>query len=367
MKRWLYLLGVIIVASFGLSRCTVINSEAELSNSKGKFANSEIDYNSGLGDIWKISKMYFTAKRNVPEPQLPVPVKPISIEQLLAGKEDIIYRLGHSTILMRLDGELILIDPVFNDRASPVQWIGPKRFHQPPILLAQLPQIKAVIISHDHYDHLEQDAIIALKDKTEHFLTPLKVGERMINWGVDKNKVTELDWWQEAKIDSFTFVATPAQHFSGRGIFDRDKTLWASWVVQSSQSKLFYTGDTGYFGGFKQIGERYGPFDITIVETGAYNDMWSEIHMLPEQSVQAHIDLKGKAMMPVHNGTFDLSLHDWYEPFERVLAASQQHQVQLLTPIFGEGVNIVKPQSSHRWWLDVIVNDENSAITQARL
>ena len=362
MKKRFVAIGVILVASLGLSRCALINSEVELPNADKKFTNTEIEYKTSLSQTWKIARTLGSAKRNVPEPQLPVPVKPISQAQLQQGDEDVIYRLGHSTLLLRLAGEFVLIDPVFSERASPVQWFGPKRFHQPPLSLAQLPPLKAVVISHDHYDHLDYHSIIALKDKTEQFITPLKVGDRMISWGVDSHKVTQLDWWQEVSFGELTFIATPAQHFSGRGVFDRDKTLWAGWVIRSTDSNIFYTGDSGYFGGFKQIGEKYGPFDIAVVETGAYNDLWPDIHMLPEQSLQTHLDLQGKAMMPVHNGTFDLSLHDWYEPFERVLDAANTHKVKLLTPIFGQQVSISKPDAEYRWWLDVIVALEQQSI-----
>jgi L-ascorbate metabolism protein UlaG (beta-lactamase superfamily) len=175
----------------------------------------------------------------------------------------------------------------------------------------------------------------------------------MINWGVDADKVTELDWWQEHQVDGINFAATPTQHFSGRGLFDKDSTLWAGWVIQGQNSNLYFSGDSGYFGGFKAVGEKYGPFDITMIETGAYNDMWKEIHMLPEESVQAHIDLKGKAMIPIHNGTFDLALHDWYEPFERAQSAAIQHDVQLLTPKFGEQVEIQSPGIYSAWWREV--------------
>lgn len=359
LKKWLYVLGVVVVMSFGLTKCAVINTDVELPNSKKVFKNTEVEYQSSLGDVFRIAKMFMTAKRNIPEPVKPIPVKPISQQQLLAGNEDVIYRLGHSTLLLRLSGEFVLIDPVFGERVSPVSWMGPKRFHQPPINIAQLPELKAVVISHDHYDHLEVDAIKALKDKTANFVTPLNVGERLKSWGIKESKITQLDWWQSVSFDSLTFTAAPAQHFSGRGLFDKDKTLWAGWAIKSQHSDVFYTGDTGYFDGFKQIGERLGPFDLTIVETGAYNDMWLPIHMLPEQSVQAHVDLKGKAMMPVHNGTFDLSLHDWFEPLDRALVAANQHQVELLTPIFGEAVSIKAPQPTGRWWQSISLSDDD--------
>lgn len=322
-------------------------------NEKGKFVNSEIRYKPSLSNIWDMIKEQFTTKRNAATPSDVIPLHTLSREQLEADKDDALYRLGHSTILMRLNGSYVLTDPVFSDRASPVQWAGPKRFHPAPIAIDGLPEIKAVIISHDHYDHLDKAAIKSLADKVEYFITPLKVGENLIAWGVDKSKIIELDWWQEVKVEGLTFVATPSQHFSGRGLFDRDETLWASWVIQSDKRNLFFSGDSGYFSGFKEIGDKYGPFDITMIETGAYNALWAEIHMLPEQSLQAHIDLRGKAMLPIHNGTFDLALHDWYEPFERITQLAQEKNVNLLTPLFGQPVEIEQPSAMYAWWREV--------------
>ncbi|MDG3088515.1 MBL fold metallo-hydrolase [Vibrio hannami] len=320
---------------------------------KGKFVNTEIRYEPSMGNMWDIAKQYFVVKREAAQPNGEIPVYKLSKEVLESHSEDAIYRLGHSTILMRLGGEYVMTDPVFSDRASPVQWAGPKRFHQPPISIDELPDIKVVVISHDHYDHLDKAAIKKLANKVEHFVTPLKVGDYLIEWGVDSDKVTQLDWWQEKQIDDLKLVATPAQHFSGRGLFNRDETLWASWVIQNENTNLFFSGDGGYFEGFKEIGERFGPFDLTMVESGAYNELWADIHMLPEQSVQAHIDLKGKAMLPIHNGTFDLSMHEWYDPFEVISEIALERNVHLVTPKFGELVSIKEPQASYAWWRDV--------------
>ena len=171
-----------------------------------------------------------------------------------------------------------------------------------------------------------------------------------MSWGVDANKVHELDWWQELAIGKVKLTATPAQHFSGRGVFDSNKTLWASWAITTPQSSLFFSGDSGYFDGFKHIGEKLGPFDLTILENGAYDRNWSQVHMTPEETMQAHIDLKGRALMPVHNGTFDLALHPWYEPLERLSVLASELEVPLVTPIVGERTVINKPDASHFWW-----------------
>ncbi|KJZ12562.1 hydrolase [Marinomonas sp. S3726] len=325
---------------------------------EGKFVNSEIQYESGLGDIVGISMAYLTAKRDAPEPAMPVPLKMINKAELDQTNEAVIYRLGHSTLLMKIDGSYVLADPVFSERASPFSFVGPKRFHQPPISMEELPQISAVILSHDHYDHLDKAAILTLANKVDQFVTPLKVGKTLVKWGIDPKQITELDWWQDIKIGSLTLTATPAQHFSGRGLFDRDKTLWAGWAIKGEQANVFYTGDTGYFSGFKEIGERLGPFDLSMVETGAYNKLWKNIHMHPSESMQAHLDLNAKAMMPVHNGTFDLSLHDWYEPLESILNLAQENKVRLITPIFGEAVMIKDPQPTQAWWQSLVVEEK---------
>ena len=331
------------------------SSESNVSNEQeGKFQNSEINYQSSLSSVWKIAKAYWQTDRAAPTPTKTIPLKQLTKENLLSEKHDALYRLGHSTLLLKLASDFILIDPVFSERASPVQWAGPKRFHQPPISIAELPNVKVVIISHDHYDHLDKTTILALADKVEQFVTPLKVGNYLRDWGIADEKITELDWWQSKQLSELTITATPAQHFSGRGLFDKDETLWASWVIEHKGTKLFYSGDGGYFSGFKEIGKRYGPFNFTMIETGAYNALWREIHMTPEESLQAHLDVKGEFMIPVHNGTFDLALHDWFEPFERIVTLVKQQGVSLLTPTFGETVNLAQPMPTKLWWREVM-------------
>ena len=284
-------------------------------------------------------------------PQSALPVYGLGRQQLLAAPDHSLWRLGHSTVLMKLRGELFITDPVFSERASPVQWAGPLRFHQPPISIAELPPIKAVILSHDHYDHLDEQAVKALAEKTEHFFTTLGVGDRLMEWGVPASKVRQLDWWQETEVAGLRLVATPSQHFSGRSLFDSNSTLWASWVIIDGDFKVFFSGDTGYFAGFKQIGDRFGPFDLTLMETGAYNVAWPHVHMQPEESLQAHLDLRGNHLLPIHNGTFDLAIHDWHEPFDRISALAQAKGVALSTPRMGERVDMRHPQPGVHWWL----------------
>ena len=283
-------------------------------------------------------------------PNRALPVQALTREQLLAAPDNSLFRLGHSTILLKLNGEFWLTDPVFSKRASPVQWAGPARFHAPPVSIADLPPIKGVILSHNHYDHLDYAAIRELEAKTEHFLAPLGVGDTLVSWGVPAAKVQQLGWWQSAAAGSLKLTATPAQHFSGRTLWDSNKTLWASWVIESGNLKVFFSGDTGYFKGFKEIGERFGPFDLTLMETGAYDPNWPDIHMQPRETMQAHIDLRGKVMLPIHNGTFDLAMHSWDDPFEQITALAAARGQTLATPMIGEALDIAQPQATGAWW-----------------
>jgi len=279
-----------------------------------------------------------------------IPLQALTRTQLLAAPDNTMYRIGHSTVLMKLHDTFWITDPMFSDRASPIQFAGPERFHAPPISIDKLPLIKAVIISHDHYDHLDHDSIMRLAGKTEYFLTPLGVGDILIDWGVPAAKVRQLDWWQAIDIGDVRFVATPAQHFSGRGLFKKNQTQWASWVLLASDQRVFFSGDSGYFDGFRQVGEKYGPFDLTLLETGAYNTKWPNVHMHPEESIQAHLDLKGKRLLPIHNGTFDLSMHSWRDPFERIIALGTIQSIPVITPLMGEPVSMHENKGSRRWW-----------------
>ncbi|NWA01681.1 MBL fold metallo-hydrolase [Pseudomonas gingeri] len=320
---------------------------------QGQFRNLAPTPQGGLGKTLGIFwKMLFQKPRNT-RPASRVPVAALSREQLLAAPDFSVFRLGHSTLLLKLHGKFWLTDPVFVERASPVQWAGPKRFHQPPISLEELPPIEAVILSHNHYDHLDYKTVLQLAEKTEHFLAPLGVGDQLVKWGIPAGKVQQLDWWEETTVDGIRFAATPSQHFSGRTLFDNNQTLWASWVMIVDDVRIFFSGDSGYFDGFKQIGEHYGPFDLTLMETGAYNVDWPHVHMQPEQSLQAHLDLKGRWLLPIHNGTFDLAFHAWHEPFDRILALAWERNVAITTPQMGEGFNLLQPHRGRAWWLDV--------------
>ena len=317
----------------------------------GKFHNEAPREQPGFAKMMEILKRWVFEEKVDAEPNKPLPLITLSRAQLdaLSNDEMHLVKLGHSSFLIKAQGEYWLIDPVFSDRASPFSFMGPKRFQPTPISIAELPPIDKVLISHNHYDHLDKAAIKQLVAKTKQFLVPMGIEGDLQKWGVDPARVQRFNWWQELKTDSAQFVFTPSQHFSGRGLGDGNRTLWGSWVIKSADSSVYFSGDSGYFGGFKQIGEKYGPFDLTLIETGAYNKDWPDIHMFPEESVQAHIDLRGKTMLPIHNSTFDLSFHPWYEPLKRVSAEAEKRQVQLTTPLVGE-VFTVDDLNDEAWW-----------------
>src|SRR5690606_16810135 len=206
-------------------------------------------------------------------------------------------------------------------------------------------------ISHDHYDHLDYESIMKLKGKVGHFYVPLGVSSHLLKWEIAPEKITELDWWQETSLDNFKIVCTPARHFSGRGLFDNFITLWSSWIVRPPTANVYFSGDGGYGPHFKEIGERYGPFDFAMLECGQYNELWKDIHMMPEQTVQAAMDLETKLAMPIHWGAFTLALHTWRDPITRVTTAAQQHGVPITTPRIGDPVFLhadTFPVS--QWW-----------------
>lgn len=316
----------------------------------GRFRNPVKMHKMGFFKSLGIMLRFAFDKPKDTVPSQPIPVHAITQQQLLDAPDRSLFRLGHSTVLLKLNGQFWLTDPVFSERASPVQWAGPQRFHQPPISIDDLPPIKGVILSHDHYDHLDYDAVKKLAAKTDHFITTLGVGDRLITWGIPAAKVQQLGWWQASYVAGLKLVATPAQHFSGRGLSDRNKTLWASFVIEDRDVRIFFSGDSGYFDGFKEIGRRYGPFDLTMVETGAYDPQWPDVHMQPEESLQAHIDLRGKVLLPIHNGTFDLSLHAWHDPFDRITQLAAERRLPIATPEIGQIMDIRQPHAEIKWW-----------------
>jgi L-ascorbate metabolism protein UlaG (beta-lactamase superfamily) len=258
--------------------------------------------------------------------------------------------LGHASALLEIDGLRVLADPVWSERVSPSQQIGPKRMHAVPIAFDDLPPIDAVIISHDHYDHLDLDTVRMLRDRSSApFIVPLGVGGHLRSWGVPADRVIELDWDGEHRVGELTFTCIQARHFSGRSV-RRDDTLWSSWAVVGPQHRVFFGGDTGYTPTFADVGAELGPFDLTLMPIGAYDPRWADIHLNPEEAVRTHLDVRGGVLMPIHWATFDLAFHAWVEPVSRLLTAAAEHDVPVLIPRPGQRVTAVADPSDDRWW-----------------
>ena len=260
---------------------------------------------------------------------------------------------GHSSFLLELDGVRVLADPTWGERSSPFQWMGPKRWYPPPIELEELPPIDAVVISHDHYDHLDYTTLDRIKHWETRFVVPLGVGSHLAYWGVAPDRIVELDWWESTRVGEMEIVSVPSRHASGRFLTDYMHTLWSGFVFVGPRHRVYYSGDTGMFAGMQDIAQRYGPFDVTMIEVGAYHRTWPDWHIGPEQAVRAHRILRGKVFMPVHWGMWNLALHGWTEPAERVLAAARRTQTVLAMPRPGESIEPAKLPAFQKWWPDV--------------
>lgn len=257
---------------------------------------------------------------------------------------------GHSSALVEIEGARVLFDPVWSQRCSPSQLVGPKRLHPVPVPLAAVPRVDAIVISHDHYDHLDMATIRALvRLQAAPFVVPLGVGAHLERWGVPAARIVELDWDETTTAGGARLTATAARHFSGRGL-SRDGTLWASWVLAGATRRVFYTGDSGYFDGYAAIGQAHGPFDATLMQIGAYGEGWPDIHMTPEQGVAAHLDVRGEVLIPLHWATFNLALHAWTEPADRVWREAKARGVRLAVPRPGETVDADDPPLVDGWW-----------------
>jgi L-ascorbate metabolism protein UlaG (beta-lactamase superfamily) len=262
--------------------------------------------------------------------------------------------LGHSTVLVELDGVRVLTDPMWSERASPSRWVGPARFHAPPVPIEALPRLDAVVVSHEHYDHLDEGSIRALAARGVPFHVPLGVGAHLAAWGVPAAQIHEHDWWQEAALpgSDVRLVATPARHFNGRGLPWRTGALWSSWSIVGPRHRVFFSGDTGPTEALREIARRLGPFDVGLYEIGQYNPAWGDIHLGPEGALEAHARLGAKVLIPIHWSTFVLAYHDWSEPAETLVRLAEARGVRFMTPRLGEPVQPTAdpPSATTAWW-----------------
>ncbi|RAJ35403.1 L-ascorbate metabolism protein UlaG (beta-lactamase superfamily) [Pedobacter cryoconitis] len=259
---------------------------------------------------------------------------------------------GHSSYLLQLDTLKVLVDPVFSRTPSPFSFIGKKQYAGTDFIKAEdFPAIDVLLITHDHYDHMDYQSILKLKDSVKHFLTSAGAGSHLSRWGIPAEKITELAWEEQAVLSGLKFTAKPARHFTGR-LFKRNRTLWSSFILETPEHKLYLGGDSGYDSHFKLIGEEHGPFDLAILECGQYNELWPLIHMFPEQTVMAAKDLKAKVLLPVHWGKFTLALHDWNDSIIRVSKSAEESAQQITTPLMGETFVLGGAYPDKKWWLN---------------
>ncbi|QOJ30440.1 MAG: MBL fold metallo-hydrolase [Ignavibacteriales bacterium] len=288
------------------------------------------------------------------QPQSPQPVLKLDSAEIADynGGETRVTWFGHSAFLIEIDGKRLLIDPMLSDRSSPVSFMGPERYTKDlPITAEKLPQIDAVVLSHDHYDHLDYKTIMKIKNKVNHFYVPLGVSVHLLAWGVPSEKISEYNWWDETEHEGVKLIFAPARHFSGRGMTDRTTTLWGAWIIQGKTKKIYFSGDSGYGPHFKETGEKFGPFDIAMLECGQYNERWKAFHMMPEETAQAAADLGAKVFIPIHWGSFTLALHSWKDPIERVTAKAEELKIPVATPMIGERIVLEKDEYPvARWW-----------------
>jgi L-ascorbate metabolism protein UlaG (beta-lactamase superfamily) len=320
------------------------------------FQNSEHvpspEWGPSIGMIWD----YFFNKPEGYIPSSSLPMEPFDVSQWEGNQNFQLAWLGHTTVLIQIEEKVILTDPIFSQRAGSFGWLSPKRYSQ-TISSTDLPhEIDLVLITHNHLDHLDKESIRALISKTKLFITPLAVGKLLEEWGVPNKKILELDWWQTKSIDELSITAAPAKHTSERGIFDKNKTLWVSYAIKGKKQSIYVSGDSGWFDGLYEIGERLGPFDFAFFEIGAYSNLKGqmEIHYSPEQAIKANQAVKGKTIIPYGWGTFDLGLFSWFEPIERLLVAANRSGIDYLTPKIGEIIRIGSIKGQEKWWRQFI-------------
>jgi L-ascorbate metabolism protein UlaG (beta-lactamase superfamily) len=302
---------------------------------------------------WVLAREFLDG-RAATRPAAPIPLVTPNPADHGVGAADLAVRwYGHSTAMVEVDGYRVLTDPIWSRRCSPSALVGPRRLHEPPTPLEALPAVDAVLISHDHYDHLDMDTVVRLaRTQRAPFLVPLGVGAHLRTWRIPEHRIVELDWYESRRIGDLRITCTPARHFSGR-LFARNTTLWASWVIAGPRHRAFFGGDTGYTKSFTEIGVDHGPFDLTLLPIGAYHPAWPDIHMNPEEAVRAHLDMAeadSGLLVPIHWATFRLAPHPWSEPVERLLAAADPARVPVAVPRPGERVDRDSAGASDQWW-----------------
>ncbi|WP_050726836.1 MBL fold metallo-hydrolase [Vulgatibacter incomptus] len=313
----------------------------------GHFENPEPLVN----DLWRsLAAMRDPSPPRRPAEPMPTsPVDPKTFAQAPPSGLRVTW-LGHSTTLVEIDGYRVLTDPVWSERVGPIDGIGPTRWFEPLVPLADLPHIDAVVISHDHYDHCDYPTLAAMKSWDTTFIVPLGVGAHLAYWGIPEARIVELDWWESTPIGDLSIVATPARHASGRTVLDKDATLWAGYAFVGSKHRVYFSGDTGLFPAMNEIGAKLGPFDLTMIEAGQYHPTWPDWHLGPEQAVMAHRMVRGRVLLPIHWGLLELAYHGWTEPVERTLTAAARSESTVVTPRPGQSFEPDTLPAVERWW-----------------
>ncbi len=315
----------------------------------GKFVNPVSSNKLEPGSFWAMMKdQLFGDEQRVPAREVPVVFRTAS--DYASAPALRVTWIGHATTLIEIEGRRVLTDPIWSERASPSTWVGPRRFHPPPIPLAELPPIDVAVISHDHFDHLDMATVKQLAARGTRFAVPLGIGVHFEVWGIGPDRVMELDWHESADVAGLTVTATPARHYSGRNPLRSDETLWASWVIAGPTRRVFFSGDSGYFDAFSAIGTKYGPFDVAIVKVGASHWTWADIHMQPEDAARTALDVRARLLVPVHWGTFNLAFHAWNEPPDRVLTAARAANVPIVVPRPGDFIEPAIAKAGAEWW-----------------
>lgn len=334
------------------SEADIARYEASGHYEEGVFVNlSETSMDMSLSSMWGMTQQMLARGGNK-KPEAKLVPQQLRLEDLEASQKAKVTWFGHSTMLIMLDGKTLLIDPMFGEAPAPHPMLGANRYaDELPIEIESLPHIDAILISHDHYDHLDYGSIQRLKDKCENFFMPLGVGAHLRAWGIPEDHITEMNWWDELDHSGLKFALTPARHFSGRGMNNRSTTLWGGWVIHSSTERIFFSGDSGYDTHFKEIGDKYGPFDLAMMECGQYSEFWAEIHMMPEEVAQAGLDVQAKKVMPIHWGAFTMAMHSWTDPVERFVAKSEELNVNYITPEVGAMFTVSDDDyRGSAWW-----------------